>query len=66
VVLEVQCIFFQKKYNFFGGHGIVGGQIPLGTGIAFGDKYFNRDSVTFNKAYYFNAIDYFYCLFLSL
>ena len=37
---------FSKKYNFFGGHGIVGGQIPLGTGIAFGDKYFNRDSVT--------------------
>lgn len=37
---------FSKKYNFFGGHGIVGGQIPLGTGIAFGDKYFKRDSVT--------------------
>ena len=29
--------------KFFGGHGIVGGQIPLGTGIAFGDKYFGRD-----------------------
>jgi len=37
---------FSKKHNFFGGHGIVGGQIPLGTGIAFGDKYFKRDSVT--------------------
>ena len=37
---------FSKKYNFFGGHGIVGGQIPLGTGIAFGDKYFKRDNVT--------------------
>ena len=37
---------FSKKYNFFGGHGIVGGQIPLGTGISFGDKYFKRDNVT--------------------
>ncbi|MBN08838.1 MAG: pyruvate dehydrogenase (acetyl-transferring) E1 component subunit alpha [Flavobacteriaceae bacterium] len=37
---------FSKKYNFFGGHGIVGGQIPLGAGIAFGDKYFGRDNVT--------------------
>ncbi len=37
---------FSKKYNFFGGHGIVGGQIPLGTGMAFGDKYFDRDNVT--------------------
>ena len=37
---------FSKEYNFFGGHGIVGGQIPLGTGIAFGDKYFGRDNVT--------------------
>ena len=37
---------FSKKHNFFGGHGIVGGQIPLGAGMAFGDKYFKRDSVT--------------------
>ena len=37
---------FSREKNFFGGHGIVGGQIPLGTGIAFGDKYFKRDSVT--------------------
>ena len=37
---------FSKEHNFFGGHGIVGGQIPLGTGIAFGDKYFERDNVT--------------------
>tara|TARA_B100000941_G_C28504450_1_gene556383 strand:- start:1526 stop:2527 length:1002 start_codon:yes stop_codon:yes gene_type:complete len=37
---------FSKEHNFFGGHGIVGGQIPLGAGMAFGDKYFNRDSVT--------------------
>lgn len=38
--------FFSKKHNFFGGHGIVGAQIPLGAGIAFADKYFNRDNVT--------------------
>ncbi|WP_185877312.1 pyruvate dehydrogenase (acetyl-transferring) E1 component subunit alpha [Blattabacterium cuenoti] len=37
---------FSKKYRFYGGHGIVGGQIPLGAGIAFADKYFNRESVT--------------------
>ncbi len=37
---------FSKEHNFFGGHGIVGGQIPLGAGIAFGDKYFDRKAVT--------------------
>ena len=37
---------FSKEYRFYGGHGIVGGQIPLGAGIAFGDKYFNRKIVT--------------------
>jgi pyruvate dehydrogenase E1 component subunit alpha len=30
---------FDKEVNFFGGHGIVGGQIPLGAGIAFAEKY---------------------------
>jgi pyruvate dehydrogenase E1 component alpha subunit len=30
---------FDKENHFFGGHGIVGGQIPLGTGIAFAEKY---------------------------
>ncbi len=30
---------FDKENNFFGGHGIVGGQVPLGTGIAFAEKY---------------------------
>ena len=37
---------FSKEFNFFGGHGIVGGQIPLGAGIAFADKYNSNDSVT--------------------
>lgn len=30
---------FDKEKGFFGGHGIVGGQIPLGVGIAFAEKY---------------------------
>jgi pyruvate dehydrogenase E1 component alpha subunit len=30
---------FSHEHNFFGGHGIVGGQIPLGAGIAFAEKY---------------------------
>jgi pyruvate dehydrogenase E1 component alpha subunit len=30
---------FDKSKNFFGGHGIVGGQVPLGAGIAFAEKY---------------------------
>ena len=37
---------FSKEYNFFGGHGIVGGQVPLGAGIAFADKYNDIDAVT--------------------
>ena len=30
---------FSAEHRFFGGHGIVGGQIPLGAGIAFAEKY---------------------------
>ena len=30
---------FDKEVNFFGGHGIVGSQIPIGTGIGFAEKY---------------------------
>ncbi|NQX90691.1 MAG: pyruvate dehydrogenase (acetyl-transferring) E1 component subunit alpha [Flavobacteriales bacterium] len=37
---------FDKERNLFGGHGIVGGQIPLGAGIAFADKYRDEDHVT--------------------
>lgn len=37
---------FSKEFNFFGGHGIVGGQIPLGAGLAFADKYKGNTNVT--------------------
>jgi pyruvate dehydrogenase E1 component alpha subunit len=37
---------FDKERNLFGGHGIVGAQIPMGAGIAFADKYRGSDDVT--------------------
>jgi len=37
---------FDKKLNFLGGHAIVGGQIPLATGVAFASKYKGTDQVT--------------------
>ena len=37
---------FDKAVNFVGGHGIVGGQVPLGAGLAFADKYNGNDNVT--------------------
>ena len=36
---------FDKENHFFGGHGIVGGQIPLGAGIAFAEKYNKTDNL---------------------
>jgi pyruvate dehydrogenase E1 component alpha subunit len=36
---------FSAEHNFFGGHGIVGAQIPLGAGIAFAEKYKGTDNI---------------------
>ncbi|GAB4180353.1 MAG: pyruvate dehydrogenase (acetyl-transferring) E1 component subunit alpha [Thalassobaculales bacterium] len=36
---------FSREKNFFGGHGIVGAQMPLGTGIAFSYRYRNQPRV---------------------
>lgn len=39
---------YKKDANFYGGHGIVGAQVPLGCGVAFGQKYLKDESVTFS------------------
>ena len=41
------CTCFRREKNFYGGHGIVGAQVPLGAGLAFADKYMENESVTF-------------------
>ncbi len=37
--------FFSKENKYFGGNGIVGAQIPIGTGIAFAEKYKGTDNL---------------------
>lgn len=38
---------FSTEKHFYGGHGIVGAQVPIGAGLAFADKYLGNDRVTF-------------------
>ena len=38
---------FSVEKNFWGGHGIVGASVPLGTGLAFAQKYKNTDAITY-------------------
>ncbi|MEQ8283063.1 MAG: pyruvate dehydrogenase (acetyl-transferring) E1 component subunit alpha [Parvibaculum sp.] len=36
---------FSRDKNFYGGHGIVGAQVPIGTGLAFANRYRGNDRV---------------------
>jgi pyruvate dehydrogenase E1 component alpha subunit len=36
---------FSREKNFFGGHGVVGAPVPIGTGLAFSNKYRNNGRI---------------------
>lgn len=38
---------FSKEKEFYGGHGIVGANVPLGAGLAFANKYRDNDSISY-------------------
>lgn len=38
---------FDIPNKFYGGHGIVGAQVPIGTGLAFAEKYNNTKNICF-------------------
>jgi pyruvate dehydrogenase E1 component alpha subunit len=38
---------FSKEKNFYGGHGIVAAQVPIGAGLAFANMYRGNDNVSF-------------------
>ena len=38
---------FSSEKNFYGGHGIVAAQVPLGAGLAFANRYRGNDNVSF-------------------